>query len=113
MAASNVQNPSELEGLIFISWAGETSRRVGNALRDLIRNTIQTANPWMSDSDLNKGARWRKDIETKLNSALAGVVVLTPGNRPSGERCIQLASSSDVWWCCTKFGGNSFEGQRE
>jgi hypothetical protein len=51
------------EGLIFISWSGEISRQVATALRELIRNTIQTATPWMSEVDIDKGARWRSEIE--------------------------------------------------
>jgi hypothetical protein len=68
------------ETLIFISWSGETTRRVALALRELLANTIQTALPWMSESDIDKGARWRSEIEQKLEAAQAGIIVLASDN---------------------------------
>jgi hypothetical protein len=42
-----------------------------------------TADPWMSESDVGKGARWRSEIEQTLEASLAGVIVLTPDNLKS------------------------------
>jgi hypothetical protein len=74
-------NPAKEDALIFISWSGETSKGIALALRELLRNCIHTANPWMSESDLEKGARWRSEVEKKLEAAIAGIVVLTADNQ--------------------------------
>jgi hypothetical protein len=37
----------------------------------------------MSESDIGKGARWRSEIEEKLNVAQAGIIVLTPDSLSS------------------------------
>jgi hypothetical protein len=65
---------------IFISWSGEMSSQVALALRELLKGTIQTANPWLSGPDIEKGARWRTEIEAALEGAPAGLIVLTPEN---------------------------------
>ena len=63
--------------LVFISWGGDASKSVAAALRDLISNTIQTVVPWMSESDIEKGARWRSEIEKQLDEAAIGIIALT------------------------------------
>lgn len=45
-----------------------------------MRNTIQTATPWMSETDIDKGAQWRSEIAATLEGARTGVIILTPEN---------------------------------
>lgn len=41
---------------VFISWSGETSKKVALALKAWLPNVIQALDPWMSDKDIEKGA---------------------------------------------------------
>jgi len=65
---------------IFISWSGRRSGAVATALRDWLPKVINALKPWMSSSDMPKGARWSADIGTRLGNSRAGIVCLTPGN---------------------------------
>ena len=65
---------------IFISWSGERSKSVANALHDWLPNVIQSLQPWMSESDIKKGARWGPDIASQLEEARVGLICLTPEN---------------------------------
>lgn len=65
---------------VFISWSGERSKNIANALREWLPNVIQAIQPWMSDSDIDKGARWSSDIASKLEESVVGIICLTPEN---------------------------------
>ena len=65
---------------VFISWSGEKSKTVAYALRDWLPNVIQAVEPWMSDTDLDKGSRWNSDMSSILEEAKIGIICLTPEN---------------------------------
>lgn len=65
---------------VFISWSGERSKQMANALREWLPNVIQAIQPWMSDSDIDKGARWSSDIASELEESVVGIICLTPEN---------------------------------
>lgn len=65
---------------IFISWSGERSKFLAEALRGWLPKVIQNLNPWISVSDVEKGARWLKDISEKLETTNFGIFCLTPEN---------------------------------
>lgn len=65
---------------VFISWSGERSLAVANALREWLPNVIQAIKPWMSGVDIDKGARWSADIALQLSEAKVGLICLTPEN---------------------------------
>lgn len=65
---------------IFISWSGERSGKLAESLGDWIPNVIQVVKTWCSESDLEKGSRWLKEISEKLNSTNFGLICLTPEN---------------------------------
>lgn len=65
---------------IFISWSGERSKAIANILYDWLPLVIQTAKPWLSASDIDKGTRWSTDIATQLEETSFGIICLTPEN---------------------------------
>ena len=65
---------------VFISWSGARSEAVAKALREWIPNVIQAVKPWMSATDIEKGARWASEIATHLNQSRCGISCLTPEN---------------------------------
>jgi hypothetical protein len=77
MSSENARGP------IYIARSGDASKKVARALHDLLGNVIQAADPWISEADIDKGARWHSEIEQKLEAALVGVIVLTPQNLTS------------------------------
>lgn len=65
---------------VFISWSGDRSKIVAEIFREWLPNVIQTLNPWISCSDIDKGSRWHLDISKKLEKANFGIICLTPEN---------------------------------
>lgn len=67
---------------IFISWSGDRSRVVAEKLAWLIRNLIQTTEPWVSTA-IDKGSRWEPEIARNLDQAGLGIVCITSDNQES------------------------------
>jgi hypothetical protein len=65
---------------VFISWSGERSRAVAEALRNWLPKIINAIKPWLSSEDIDKGARWGTDVASRLENAKAGIICLTPSN---------------------------------
>ncbi len=65
---------------VFISWSGERSKKVAEALREWLPNVIQAIDPWMSSEDIEKGGRWYVDIVSELESSYYGIICLTSDN---------------------------------
>jgi hypothetical protein len=65
---------------VFISWSGERSRVIASALKSWLPLVIQDLDPWMSESDINKGTRWFADVSDQLQQASVGIICLTPEN---------------------------------
>ena len=65
---------------VFISWSGDRSEKVAEALRDWLPSVIQSVNPFMSASDIEKGSRWSNDLAIHLEGAQFGLICLTQEN---------------------------------
>lgn len=65
---------------VFISWAGESSRQVGEALRAWLPNVLDRVDPWISARDLDKGGEWQRDVMDNLRNCQFGIVSLTSSN---------------------------------
>ncbi|MHB8317132.1 MAG: toll/interleukin-1 receptor domain-containing protein [Acidithiobacillus ferrivorans] len=69
---------------IFISWSGELSKQLGEAIKDWIPSVIQSVDPYFTPSDIDKGSRWSVDIANELESSKVGIICLTKDNLESG-----------------------------
>lgn len=65
---------------VFISWSGERSKAVAEALHSWLPKIINDVKPWLSSADIEKGARWSFDIASKLSESRVGIICLTPDN---------------------------------
>ena len=65
---------------IFISWSGERSRAVAEALRVWLPDVVHFLEPWVSSEDVSKGARWAADLARQLEDTNVGLICLTPDN---------------------------------
>lgn len=65
---------------VFISWSGSRSGLVAAALRDWLQDVIQALEPWMSEADIEKGARWSSEISAELERSNFGIICLTRDN---------------------------------
>jgi hypothetical protein len=68
---------------VFLSWSGERSRRVAEALRDWLPDIIQSIKPWMSATDIEAGSRWSRELWDQLAETQVGILCLTTSNQQS------------------------------
>lgn len=68
------------ESSVFISWSGEESQQVAEALRTWLPLVIESPRFWISSRDLPEGKRWAIELAQKLEKCNFGVIVLTPSN---------------------------------
>ena len=66
---------------IFISWSGDRSRDVADALRAWLPLVIQSVKPWMSDQDIAAGSRWLTEVSGTLSATNVGLICVTPENQ--------------------------------
>jgi hypothetical protein len=65
---------------VFISWSGDLSRKLGEALRNWLPATLQYVKPYFSPDDIEKGAKWNSEIAKELETSNVGVICLTQDN---------------------------------
>jgi len=65
---------------IFISWSGDLSRDLAEELRDWLPAVLQSVKPFFTPNDIEKGARWGKDIAKELEESAVGIFCLTKEN---------------------------------
>jgi hypothetical protein len=65
---------------LFISWSGARSKAIAETLREWLPTVIQTAKPFMSDTDIDKGSRGLTELVRALEGIKVGIVCLTPEN---------------------------------
>lgn len=68
---------------IFISWSGDLSKALGEAVRDWIPKVLQSVKPYFTPDDIEKGAKWDKEISQELASSQLGIMCLTQENQHS------------------------------
>ena len=65
---------------VFLSWSGDVSKRAATIFREWISSVIQVVEPYMSQEDISKGARWGIDISRELETSSFGIIFITPEN---------------------------------
>ncbi|MFY7742633.1 MAG: TIR domain-containing protein [Flavobacterium sp.] len=65
---------------IFISWSGDKSKEIADALKNWIPKVLQSAKPYFTPSDIEKGSKWESEITQKLNECKVGLICLTAEN---------------------------------
>lgn len=65
---------------VFLSWSEERSRNLALFLRDWLPRVVPTADPWMSEEDIDKGSRSGTKLLETLDDTQIGIVVVTPEN---------------------------------
>lgn len=68
---------------VFISWSGETSKRIAEVLKEWIPAVLQFVEPYFTPNDIEKGARWSKEIAEELQQSKVGIFCLTKENLTS------------------------------
>lgn len=65
---------------VFISWSGDLSRKLAEALRSWLPAALQYVKPYFSPDDIEKGAKWNSEIAKELETSNVGVICLTQDN---------------------------------
>ncbi len=65
---------------VFLSWSGELSRKLADALRGWLPSTLQSVKPYFTPEDIEKGSKWGPEISKELESSNIGIVCLTRDN---------------------------------
>jgi hypothetical protein len=66
---------------VFISWSGDQSRHIAQALRDWLPDVLQAVTLRMSDTDIESGAKWQAELSKQLDECRFGIVCVTPENQ--------------------------------
>lgn len=65
---------------VFISWSGDLSRKLAEALRAWLPGTLQYVRPYFTPDDIEKGAKWNSEIAKELEGSNIGLICLTRDN---------------------------------
>ncbi|MCH5206468.1 MAG: toll/interleukin-1 receptor domain-containing protein [Oscillospiraceae bacterium] len=65
---------------IFVSWSGELSKKIAQALKKWIPCIIQSVDVFYSPEDIEKGENWDSKISAELSQCNYGIVCLTSEN---------------------------------
>jgi len=65
---------------VFISWGGELSRNLAEAIHDWLPNVLQAVKPYFTPNDLEKGVKWHYEISKELDASNIGLLCLTRDN---------------------------------
>lgn len=68
---------------VFISWSGSLSRETAQSLRKVLPCMIQGMEVFLSQHDIESGARWGNQLAEALQESSFGILCLTPSNQAS------------------------------
>jgi hypothetical protein len=65
---------------VFISWSGDLSNKLADAVRQWLPGVLQFVKPYFTPSDIEKGTKWASSIAGELESSDIGIICLTKEN---------------------------------
>lgn len=66
--------------IVFISWSGDVSRRIGEAFSTWLPDVMQFVQPYFTPKDIEKGQRWGSEIADNLKASSVGLICVTADN---------------------------------
>lgn len=80
---------------VFLSWSGELSQAIAELMHDWLPSVIQTVDPFLSSTSIEKGSRWGAQLTAGLSAAGFGLVVLTRENLSSPWMTFEAGALSE------------------
>lgn len=68
---------------LFISWSGPVSQSIANEMRNWFPLLLPAVSPFITSTDIDKGAQWQSMIRAELEKSDYGIVILTKENLES------------------------------
>ena len=65
---------------IFISWSGDRSQALADAVKDWLKPILHFAQPWLSTTDIKSGDRWSIEMAKELQDTNFGILCVTSDN---------------------------------
>lgn len=65
---------------VFISWSGDLSRQLAEAVRNWLPGVLQYVKPYFTPDDIEKGTKWSNEIIGELEGSEIGIICLTRDN---------------------------------
>lgn len=65
---------------VFISWSGERSHALAQALHDWIPLVLHNIEPWLSEANIAAGERWADAVAKELSDSNFGIICVTREN---------------------------------
>jgi len=65
---------------VFVSWSGEQSQKIAEALKEWLEQCIQSVEVFFSSEDIEKGDNWQIKLSNELQDTNYGIVCLTAEN---------------------------------
>jgi hypothetical protein len=81
---------------VFIHWSGDRSKQIAEAIHWWLPNVLQFAKPYFSPADIDKGARWNKEISKELEQSKIGIIAMTEENLHSPWIMFEAGAISKV-----------------
>ena len=81
-------------GKVFISWAGDRSHQVAQALYRFLKGALQGVEPILSSESIRSGDCWSQELEDYLTESVFGIVCLTQENPRSPWLCYEAGALS-------------------
>lgn len=65
---------------VFISWSGERSKAIAEALHNWLPLVLHYVTPWLSQADIEAGQRWAEQVAKELEGCNFGILCVTKEN---------------------------------